>query len=341
MPLDLVAVLRNADPASFPNRSGYYKRYEYLEDYMNEKVHKEVVLGAIVKDGGLLNDHGPDHIRTVIARAGNMLSGSRAQPGFTPYETYLLLCAVHFHDVGNIFGREGHEKRHAEIMKEVRPILGDDSTEISCISKIAYAHGGHIDGNKDKISLLENDPVNGQDVRVRSLAAVLRFADELADDKHRANRFLLEHDLLPKEAEVFHKYAASLDSVMVRPDDGCVNLHFRLSTNDATRLWGKKVGKDKVDDVYLIDEIYARTMKMHLERNYCSRFMRSFVELNHINVNIDVFDDIASFWPPRRKIGYRLEECGYPGAPNGGIYSMCDNLQSGELLAASFAEGER
>lgn len=339
MPLDLVAFLREADSSSFPNRGDYSARYGALAEYMNTNVHKDVVLGAIAKDGGLLNDHGPDHIRTVMARAGDMLSGDGAAAvALTPYEVYLLLCAIHFHDVGNVYGREGHEQRAQDVMRAARPLLNNDSTEIQCILKIAHAHGGHNNGDKDKIGQLQDDPVNGRDVRVRALAAVLRFADELADDRHRANRFLLEHELLPREAEVFHKYAASLHSVMVRPDERGVDLHFCVSTEDVQRKWGKKGAAGATEEVYIIDEIYSRTVKMHLERSYCARFMRSLVELNHVNVKVDIFDEPDSFHPPRRRIGYRLEERGYPGAPNEGIHSMCRDLRTGEELAAEFGE---
>lgn len=340
MPLDLVVLLRNADRASFPNGVDYHARYVALEGYMNTNVHRDVVLGAISADGGLLNDHGPDHIRTVIARAGCMLSGNCPMAAsFTPYEIYLLLCAAHFHDVGNVFGREGHERRHQDVMRELRPLLGNDTLEMQCILRISAAHGGHIDGDKDKIGRLEDYPVNGRDVRVRALAAVLRFADELADDRHRANRFLLEHDSLPKEAEVFHKYAACLDSVMVRTEDGCVDLHYCLTTADATRQWGKNAGNGGADEVYIVDEIYARTLKMHLERSYCSRFMRAFVDIERIKVIIEIFDEPTSIDPPREKIEYRLEERGYPGVPADGIQAVCRELKTGQELAQLFSDG--
>ena len=174
---------------------------------------------------------------------------------------------------------------------------------------------------------------------MQSLAAVLRFADELADDKHRAKRYLLEKNLIPEESAVFHKYATCLDSVMVRPDDGCVDLRFCLSSADVTRQWGKKAG-NKVENVYIVDEIYARTLKMHLERTYCSRFIRSFVDITHISVKIEIFDEPDSFFLPRKKIEYRLEEQGYPSTPKDDIHSMCRNLQKGQHLAKDFADGK-
>ena len=219
------------------------------------------------------------------------------------------------------------------IMQEIKPLLGSDAAEIRCIGKIANAHGGKVEGNPDKIGLLQEDPVNGEDVQMRFIAAILRFADELADDKNRASRFLLDHELIPEESQVYHKYSSCLESVMVRPDEQCIDLHFVLSSNDATNFWGKKLHNGEIDQVYLIDEIYARTYKMHLERTYCSRFLRPHVDLTRINVKIEIIDDPHTYAAPEESIEYRLEETGYPGGVDADIHSLCEGLQTGKELA--------
>jgi hypothetical protein len=176
----------------------YYERFKRIQDHLNQHVHPHVNAFAMRQDGGYLTDHGPDHIKTVIQRASRLAES----PGcdLSAYEVYVLLVGIHLHDVGNIFGRDEHELKSDEIMEQLGPLLGDDTGEKFAIHKIAAAHGGRVNGNKDKIrALSETDSLLGQDIRPRLLAALLRFADELADDRTRAARFLIDMGRIPQE----------------------------------------------------------------------------------------------------------------------------------------------
>lgn len=55
-----------------------------------------------------LNDHGPNHVAKVIDQAGNILKYFSQE--LSPFETFILLCAIQIHDIGNVLGRAGHEK---------------------------------------------------------------------------------------------------------------------------------------------------------------------------------------------------------------------------------------
>ena len=56
---------------------------------------------------GFLTDHGPQHIETVISRASDLIRARSCD--LSSYEVFLLLAAIHLHDVGNIHGRTGHQ----------------------------------------------------------------------------------------------------------------------------------------------------------------------------------------------------------------------------------------
>src|SRR4051794_37537655 len=78
----------------FPSHGGqpYPNRYKAVSEYLNHNVHPHVEKGAIVQGDGYLTDHGPEHIRTVIKRAGELLAyPSEGFPHLEPYEVYLLL----------------------------------------------------------------------------------------------------------------------------------------------------------------------------------------------------------------------------------------------------------
>ena len=123
--------------------------YRKVSEYLNNSVHSEVNLGARIMDGGLLTDHGPEHIKTVIRRDSDLVSADTCN--LTPYEVYILLAAIHFHDVGNIFRRKDHEIKSTEIFKELGPLASTDRTEKLWITKIAQAHGGQ---DKDKFEVV-------------------------------------------------------------------------------------------------------------------------------------------------------------------------------------------
>lgn len=295
----------------------YYERFKRIQDHLNQHVHPHVNAFAMRQDGGYLTDHGPDHIKTVIQRASRLAES----PGcdLSAYEVYVLLVGIHLHDVGNLFGRDEHELKSDEIMEQLGPLLGDDTGEKFAIHKIAAAHGGRVNGNKDKIrALSETDSLLGQDIRPRLLAALLRFADELADDRTRAARFLIDMGRIPQESEVYHKYAYALQSVKTEMPGDSVALHFELTVQDACQTFGKG---DR--HAYLLDEIFDRTLKMHRERMYCMRFLRPAISVDKINVTIRIYGRRYSGDP--EIITYRLEESGYPETVSE-IHTMCPEL---------------
>jgi hypothetical protein len=313
----------------FPRGYDYPTRFKNLNNQLNEYYHSNVTVAAALSDGsGLLTDHGPDHIRTVIERASLILgTGSGDMP--TAYETYVLLAAIHVHDLGNYFGRADHELNAVKVMNELGPVLGEDEVEKLKIREIAQAHGGKIGGDKDKISrLLQKDHMYGHPLRPRFLSALLRLADELADDSSRTSAYMLKESIIPKSSVIYHKYADALRSVVVAADS--VSLKFYLSEDDVRNKFEKGAGS-----VYLIDEIYERTMKMHRERMYCMRFLRPEINIDRIYVSIEIFT--SGFTDKLDSITYGLEESGYPDEKTPNIFNLCPHLttKTGTAVKAS------
>ncbi|MBC7820105.1 MAG: hypothetical protein IAG10_24750 [Planctomycetaceae bacterium] len=265
---------------------------------------------------GYLTDHGAPHVKTVVDRASR-LAATDTFP-LTAYETYIILVAIHLHDVGNVYGRKGHEMRALTIMRDVLGnIAGMDDVEKRHIIAIAQAHGGHIAGDKDKISRLERDTlVLQQRIRPQFLAALLRLADELADDRHRASRFMLDAGLVPKPSEIYHKFAEALHTVEIDHAGRQVLLHFDFTDAVAIKTFGKGDC-----EVYLLDEIFDLTIKTHLERAYCMRFMYPLIPIDMISVKIEVTN--GRDYDVMHSVGYRLEDRGYPAVPADGLRGIC------------------
>lgn len=297
----------------FPiGKENLVEKYVTLEKILNEKWHKNTNLGAAIKGDGVLTDHGVGHIVSVMAHAGILL-GDKIKKLYG-YEIYLLLLAIHFHDLGNIKGREEHEEYISEIMLEMGDILPLDIVEKEFVIAIAAAHGGYVNGDKDTIRYVNlDDNCNGIKVRAKILAAILRLADELSDDFSRSEYNGID---IPSENEVYHEYSKSLAPVGISEET--VSFHFRLPYE----LTQKKVGKaDK--KVYLYDEILERLAKTMRELEYCRNYADGFIKVSTINVKIDILKP-ENPYKVTDTITFRLKLQGYPNSKQKNIISYLD-----------------
>ena len=303
----------------YKKRIDYASRYNTLKQYLIKNVHKNVVLGANLKEPTiLLNDHGIEHIETVIERASEVVAADKCD--LNALEVYILLVCIQMHDVGNIFGRYKHELNSKEIFVEVENIIGFDITEIKVIYDIAKSHGGKTEeGDKDKITLLK--PIEkfiDNNVRTRLIASILRFADELADDKRRSNVQLIFEDGFPIQSQVFHVYASCLDNVVITHKNKTIELHFKIPKKYVDKEFGKLNSY-----ILILDEIYNRVMKMHYERIYFMRFCSNYIDFQSITVFIDFYDKYLETFEP---ISFDISEKGFPEENGKSIFDLCEKL---------------
>jgi hypothetical protein len=268
-----------------------------------------------------LNQHGVGHINKVIDKAGEILSFFKDENKLTAFETFILLCAIQIHDVGNILGRDEHEKNSHQIFMDVGKSIIQESFLKRLISKIAQVHGGEIvnringdkiKGDKDTIgksNLQIRSTLLGQEVRERLIAALLRFGDELADDTSRADIQGLESGNIPDGSKIYHEYSRSLHTVKIKENNInntlYLQLEYFLNFNTMLNKYLKD-GKEK----FLIDEIFYRTRKVEQERRYCMRLFNQYIHLNEIKVKIEIASkhDLMD----SEIIEYTLTEKGYP-----------------------------
>jgi hypothetical protein len=284
-----------------------------LEKYIQEKSSvddsefRQGLESALV----YLNNHGKDHVDKVIEKASEILRHFPSDKGLTPYEMFVLLCAIQIHDTGNVFGRKKHEQVISTIFDNECSKIIPNNFERKGIARIAMVHGGEIFGDKDTIKILSSatNYYNSFNVRERLLAALLRFADELADDISRADRFGIEAEKIPDHSKIFHYYSQSLHTVAIVGNSQNNELCLELIYDFDSAIAKKKFIREN-NEKYLIDEIYDRTIKMEKERRYCMRYLRPYFYLSSIKVNIKITD--AKYALISKDISYILEEEGYP-----------------------------
>lgn len=303
--------------------------YHMIEDELNQNWHPDVIVGAALEGNGLLTDHGVAHIESVMRNSYNIL-GERIKY-LNGYELYILLLSIHFHDLGNIYGREQHEKKIEEIIDKLGDKLPLDAVEKEFIFSIAKAHGGFWDEDKDTIShIMVDECCNGITVRAKVLAAILRFADEISDDRSRAAKPGID---VPKGNEAFHEYSKSLETPSI--DGKTLKLHYRIPY----KLTQEKVGKND-DDTFLYDEIILRLEKCMRELEYCRKFSDGFIDITTLNVTIEILKE-NSDWKSKEKFQFRLSLKGYPKSEHSRLkdYLESNDTTIGASNAIKYSDG--
>jgi hypothetical protein len=263
-----------------------------------------------------LNNHGPEHIQRVIQKVSDIIRYFH-QGYLSYYEGFLLLCAIQVHDLGNYFGREDHEKKCSTFMDAKGKIHIPCGVERKIIQQLALVHSGAYNGNNDTIGQLStNKTIYEKDIRIRLLAGLLRFGDELSDDKSRTDHEGLELNTIPEYSIIFHQYSKSLHTVRLCENEINKGLYIELNYEFDSNLAKETFRIYNDQRKYLLDEIYDRTLKMERERRYCMRFLRPYVSIDSIQVKVTIqnADDALK----SDTITYTLKEDGYPADPKPG-----------------------
>jgi len=310
-----------------PDRNAdYWTRYTHLLAGLREHVYPYINAGlsCLSKSPGIYTDHGPDHFDEVVRYAGFLLGlPKNPKVGLTPYEVYLLLCAIRLHDAGNIDGREEHEKHVSTMLAMYGGNIGLDQAEAMLISKIAQAHGGKtLSGDKDTIGQLPMDgiPIAAITCRPRQVAALVRFADEICEHASRAGRHHIAAGTLPDHNKLFHYYASSVRGAVCIPN-GCFKLHLAINTKYLLASYPLPPDAAGVSaEKYLIDDVLDRIVKLDCERRYCNQFLDPGLQTNELDVCIELMEDREerpSIWVLAEvdRYSFRIPaKEGYPGA---------------------------
>jgi hypothetical protein len=149
----------------------------------------------------------------------------------------------------------------------------------------ACAHTGTTaEGSRDTLKDLDpSDHLNGRPVRLQELAAILRFADELAEGPQRTSDFMQTHHLYPPQNEIFHEYA-SVTNVFIDRGNERICLTYEIETapieveSDADR-------DQRLRD--LLTFVYRRVVKVDQERRYARYYSRSLAPFKSTSVKMN------------------------------------------------------
>ena len=237
-------------------------RDEYMALYVTARtVLLQDVLEEIRRTQPDLTDHGPRHIRHVLENVFKLLEG--APDYFSPVELYVLGMSVLFHDVGNLEGRDDHNRRIAQFYDYVRG-EAEYAHEKALIVRIAAAHTGEArNGTSNTLADVPlSSHLNGVPVRAREIAAIVRFADELAEGPQRTSTYLRTRGAYPATIILHHDYA---NATGIAIDGGnyriAVTYQFEVRTE-------RGIEKELIRLKRFLQYACSRLAKMDLERRY-------------------------------------------------------------------------
>ncbi len=235
-----------------------------------------------------INDHTRKHLRRVLTLIESILSRHfpadsvvRDIPAdrlITWPDALILINALVWHDMGNMYGRKGHAKRVHECFQAVSGYMYDEYLT-TFIKQVAEAHSG--EGAIERIipSQFSVGTYHQSEVHPQFLAAVLRFADELDEDYRRAIPQEWRHlNIIPRESHRYWYFCERNRSIHVRPIAGEHNLdlvvnietHIPQSEFDQQFL----IEEGKAETTSALAEYFRRIFKIEKERKYCNTFLR-------------------------------------------------------------------
>jgi HD superfamily phosphodiesterase len=223
-------------------------------------------------------DHGQRHIENVLRNAQELLGDAINK--LRGIDLYCLLMSILFHDTGNFFDRKNHQNNIEEIYCFARPSNEDYRMEQILITKIVQAHCGIApDNTKDTVQFVDEKLLHdiNKYVNCRELAALVRFADELAEGKQRTSSFRLQKGDYSEYSKIFNQYA-SVTKIKIDRKLERIALTYQIDVEKLEEI------KDLRD---LLEFIYERIIKLDQERRYAKHYCNWLLPFKQTSVSFN------------------------------------------------------
>lgn len=243
-------------------------------------------------------DHGIDHVNRILEKLSHFLKPHLPSPG-TPDDRVidlenlnLLMHAVLWHDLGNLYGRIDHPQNIKKIFDGVKNFLYEPPYSKN-ILKIAEGHSG--EGSIEKIIESSSDNIYDSVIYPQFLSALLRISDEIDEDQRRAERRVISQ--VPNESQAYWQFCLCTESILPNYHSeslgGTMLLEILVKCKFSDTEIEAKWGKDG-DEVPAILEYISRLNKINEERIYSNKFLDHafyFHKIDRIRLEIDICEN--------------------------------------------------
>ncbi len=294
-----------------PRNQYFYEKYTVLKNVLFDKFYEQIP----GKYPGYTN-HTFKHIKGVLLQIDRLCKEriDKSHPEdanhINLYELYLLLMSIIFHDVAMIVEKR---EEHGNITKILELfdgiILSED--ERTWIKVFVKCHQGSA--RIEELIPMKEKMINNWKVHPQFIAAMLRLADELDENKIRSDEVGLKLGTIPEDQIVYHEYANRVDGINPDIRHEKIGIEISIQLSDVFKKFKKGAA-----EVVFIEETINRINRTNNERKYCMGFTEYYLEYKNIEVSIFlkngdkqektlsfVFDDRrgeAEFWEVNRTI---------------------------------------
>jgi hypothetical protein len=273
-----------------------------------------------------LTDHGPDHIDNVLNNVYKLVEVDIENGHFSGLDLYIMCMAVLFHDVGNIFSRDKHNQNIQPVIKEFDQIL-DVKRERQVVVKAGRAHSGKS-GDDTLRELDEAFPIGGEAIKLREIAAIIRFADELAEGPQRTSAFMNNLGLFSKDSKIYHKYAECTD-IHIDSKNERISLNYSVELSGYTDLPASTALNSELGA--FIEYIYSRIIKLDQERKYFGYYFNSAKKIKHTSAKLTfTLNDCEVDYSPDQ---ISLDDLVVPGGCQKSILNSEDCFDTQKMIA--------
>lgn len=266
---------------------GNEKGKEIYSIYLScRKVLVEEILSQIKAILPKMTDHGNEHIANVLENCYKLLLDEDKHPKLNilnSVELYFLIKAVLFHDVGNIHGRKGHNKNIAKIYEYSHAEGNRNVAERRMLFQAVEAHCG-IEACDTLVALDLSSQLHGQMLQLRKIAAVVRFADELAEGPQRTSRFMQKIHKYNGRSKLHHQYASATD-IFIDGGDGRIALTYDIDIKTDKKDSLNYKEEERIRE--LMNFIYKRIIKLNQERKYVSHYCEWLQKFKRVTVTFN------------------------------------------------------
>jgi hypothetical protein len=180
------------------------------------------------------NDHGAAHIERVLEKL-DFLLGPAPLTSLNVYELFLTMVAILYHDIGILRGRDQHNVVSGLLLEaeQCGRLLNSDDKEL--IVAAVVSHSSSADIGKECGGWNEEHPVGGYLVRPRTIAALVRLADELDEDKRRADSLVQSELQVPDESRFYWEFCQRISGIVPRFETRDIDIAVKLEEQDLGR----------------------------------------------------------------------------------------------------------
>ena len=321
----------NADHEKYGLAQDLSAKFRSLEAHFFKHIHPVVDVGLAVdqlsqprQDGSepnIMTIHGCRHVADLIEsldKIATYVAQTVPKHGLDLEEAYILLCAAHVHDAGNIGGRKGHALRSGDLIKKYMHLFSGTERREQ-IFDISRVHGGSDrDYGQDTFRSLSTD--NYQRPRLPMLAAILRLGDELSENPERVPEEIVECYRTSGESNLAYRYSQSFRRFRLEQDQLFVTLRVYPAQHNYSATVNERL-------MTFCDYLEERLNKLETEVRYCSQYARPYLSVRRIRVSIVYHEDDTLSWSSStRPLTLELER-GYPQELRP-LTERCEELRS-------------